>query len=176
MITMMRNNISMWDHTLCVKIFNLNGKKFFDAMMFWASRLGDGYMYGVIFLLLLVLNFQLAIQILPAALIAFAIEIATHVVVKKMTRRPRPFERISGIRSLIAPPDKFSFPSGHTAAAFLMATLFSFYFPIITVPVFLLAATIGFSRVYNGVHFPSDVLIGMLLGIISALIGLTIIR
>lgn len=176
MITIFFNNISTLDHTLCLKIFNLNGKKFFDRLMLWASRLGDGYMYGVVIIVLFALNYQVARQLAPAALIAFAIEITTHVLIKKITRRTRPFERITGVRALIIPPDKFSFPSGHTAAAFLMAMLFSYFFPVIVVPVFLLAATIGFSRVYNGVHFPSDVIIGMLLGIISALIGLTIIR
>ena len=61
---------------------------------------------------------------------------------------------------LIAPPDEFSFPSGHTAAAFVMVTVIGMHFVAGGVLLLPVAMTIGVSRVYPGVHYPSDVLAG----------------
>jgi len=63
----------------------------------------------------------------------------------------------TGIKNLIHPPDEFSFPSGHTAAAFLTAVLISRMAPHLSIPVFAAALMIGVSRIYNGVHYPTDV-------------------
>jgi undecaprenyl-diphosphatase len=61
-------------------------------------------------------------------------------------------------------------PSGHTAAAFLMASILSSFYPSVTVFVYLWALSIGFSRVLLGVHYPGDILAGAALGLgISAL-------
>ena len=78
------------------------------------------------------------------------------------------------IRNLIKFPDRFSFPSGHAAGAFMMATLLRHFYPALTIPFYATASVIGVSRVYNGVHYPSDVMAGTALGIASAQIGLTL--
>ncbi|MBN1999234.1 phosphatase PAP2 family protein, partial [candidate division KSB1 bacterium] len=78
------------------------------------------------------------------------------------------------IKIRINPPDKFSFPSGHTAGAFVMATMISVFYPAWTIPGYTMASVIGVSRVYNGVHFPTDVMAGVLLGRVCAMLGLWI--
>ncbi len=175
MIRILYNNVHSWDSILCLKIARLNGRKTLDAIMYSLSRLGDGYFYGVIGLLLFIIDFDLALKTVPAGLIAFVLEVAIYKVVKTTTKRDRPYCAVPGISSLMPPPDKFSFPSGHTAAAFVMATLFGTVMPILFIPLVIIAALIGFSRIYNGLHFPSDVLAGMALGISCAKIGLAII-
>ncbi|HDZ11068.1 MAG TPA: phosphatase PAP2 family protein, partial [Bacteroidetes bacterium] len=66
------------------------------------------------------------------------------------------------------PPDQYSFPSGHTAAAFLMAQLLGYQLPFLVLPLYILAGLIGYSRIYLRVHYPLDVFFGAVLGFVSA--------
>jgi len=109
---------------------------------------------------------------LQAVLLAFAIERPVYFVLKNGLRRNRPQAALQNFRSIITPSDQFSFPSGHTSAAFMMATLLGFYCTPLTIPLYCWAALVGFSRVVLGVHFPTDTLVGAILGIGTALFSL----
>ncbi len=108
-----------------------------------------------------------------AGLVAFALELAAYRVIKQTVRRNRPFEVVAGVACRRRPSDRFSFPSGHTAAAFVAATLIAEIYPPLLPAAGLWALAVGISRVHLGVHFPSDVVAGMLLGILSAACGIT---
>jgi undecaprenyl-diphosphatase len=84
---------------------------------------------------------------------------------KVIVQRHRPFEHQLGPAS-----STHSFPSGHTATSFACATVLSSIAPRWRVPFFVLAALIGFSRVYNAMHYPTDVLAGAVLGVLTALL------
>jgi undecaprenyl-diphosphatase len=86
-----------------------------------------------------------------------------NVVLKGLTRRHRPTEPVPDDRSL-PKPDSSSFPSGHTASAAAFSGVVGREYPALWLPLNALAALIGFSRVYTGVHYPGDVLGGWLLG------------
>jgi len=104
---------------------------------------------------------------LMVGITAFAIELVCYKIIKQLTTRVRPFQANIGIHNLVEPQDQYSFPSGHTAAATVAALLFSIATPIL-IPAFLsLAIVIGLSRVYLGVHYPTDVLMGFALGVFS---------
>jgi membrane-associated phospholipid phosphatase len=88
---------------------------------------------------------------------------------KKIVQRERPFEKYS----FIVKRDEgggYSFPSGHTSAAFTTATSLSLLFPkwYVIAPAYLWAASVGYARMYQGVHYPTDVLAGAVVGAGSA--------
>ncbi len=168
------NRLISWDARICVSIYRLNGRRSFDLANYTMSRLGDGYMYAFISMLILLFDFDAARLIIPAGIIGFTIEHSIYLVLKKKIRRSRPFTLNAEIKHLILPPDEYSFPSGHTAGAFLVATLLAHFYPVVMLPSLLFATMIGFSRIYNGVHYPGDVLAGTTLGIICAKIGLAV--
>lgn len=82
--------------------------------------------------------------------------------------RERPAHRFPNPRPLVDVPVSDSFPSGHAAISFTCAALLAWLTPLPKVPLFALAALIAFSRVYNGVHYPLDVLGGAALGLAVA--------
>jgi undecaprenyl-diphosphatase len=87
---------------------------------------------------------------------------------KLVVQRHRPFETQLGPAS-----NTHSFPSGHSATSFACATVLAAYAPRWRVVFFVLAALIALSRVYNGMHYPTDVLAGSVLGV---LVGLLVLR
>ncbi|MDZ7265794.1 MAG: phosphatase PAP2 family protein [candidate division KSB1 bacterium] len=168
-------NLSQREAWLCRRVVAWNGKRAVDRLMYVASRSGDGQFYAILGLVVGVTDHEMARRFLPAGLLAFALQVPLYLLVKRKVKRPRPFEQIPGLQHLIAPPDRFSFPSGHTAGAGLMATLISAYYPAGAMVSCLWAGVIAFSRVYNGVHYPTDVLAGALLGIACAQTGMALV-
>ena len=80
--------------------------------------------------------------------------------------RDRPPLSHPGPEPLLDVPSTHSFPSGHATVSFACATVLALAVPRLRVPLFALAALISFSRVYVGVHYPSDVLAGAVLGLL----------
>lgn len=87
---------------------------------------------------------------------------------KYAVQRDRPPTVILDPKPLMEVPTTSSFPSGHTSTSFACAYVISRLEPRLTIPVFVLAALIGFSRVYVGVHYPLDVVAGAIFGLIVA--------
>jgi hypothetical protein len=91
------------------------------------------------------------------------VAIGVNYIVKVIVRRPRPV--IEGLPPLGGAPSSLSFPSGHATSSFACATAMSRIAPEATIPFFVLAAAIAVSRPYLGMHYPSDVLVGAVLGV-----------
>ena len=139
------------------------------------SHSGDGWLYGFFGVSMLMLGDSHSILVLKAGLVAFLIELPCFMLLKAMIKRDRPFIRVSESSSVITPADKFSMPSGHTTAAFLMAALIGYFFGVFLLVVYCWAALIGLSRVVLGVHYPSDILAGAALGTSCAVLGIIIV-
>jgi undecaprenyl-diphosphatase len=142
----------------------------------YLSKTADGPLYALLAAVLC--KYQgIDSPFLHAILLAFLIERPLYFILKNSFKRNRPAAALENFVSVIVPADKFSFPSGHTSAAFMMATLISYFSqPLIDNSlIFLLfawATSIGFSRVILGVHFPTDTLMGAMLGVSTALFSL----
>lgn len=102
---------------------------------------------------------------LLALLIGF---LCTNVILKPLVCRTRPWLVVEGLTTLVVENDPHSFPSGHTCAAFAAACAWRPYLPKRWGNTALACAVLmGFSRLYVGVHFPTDVLCGALIGVLS---------
>lgn len=99
--------------------------------------------------------------------------LCTNVVLKHLVARPRPWLTVEGLVHLVAEHDPNSFPSGHTCAAFAAASAWARALPRrwMGVTAVVLAALMGLSRLYVGVHFPSDVLAGMAVGLLCGFLA-----
>jgi undecaprenyl-diphosphatase len=105
-----------------------------------------------------------------AARVALATVAVSHLlvqIVKRTVVRSRP-AKVERFVSLVTEPDCFSFPSGHATASMSVAVVYGAAFPVWAAPLLLLALLVGFSRVRLRVHYPSDVLVGQLIAVVTA--------
>jgi undecaprenyl-diphosphatase len=89
--------------------------------------------------------------------------------VKRTVGRPRPSLCTKGA-GFIAAPDRFSFPSGHATASMAVALAYAMAFPVLAVPIIVLAGVVGASRVILGVHYPGDVAAGQAIAVATHLL------
>lgn len=100
---------------------------------------------------------------------ALATLVLSHLIVQVIKRtvgRPRPSRGLAST-ALVVEPDRFSFPSGHATAAMSVAFIYASAYPSLALPLVVLAAGIGMSRVFLGVHYPGDVIVGQVIALLT---------
>lgn len=149
---------------------------FMDPVMIFASTLGNnGFIWIVIAVVLLFTKRyrECAIVMALALILSFLI---CNVTLKNLVARDRPFWIDETVILKIEEPHDFSFPSGHTFSSFAAAVTLFLYSRKIGIAALALALTIGFSRLYFFLHFPSDVLASVLLGSLTAGLAVFLFR
>lgn len=121
----------------------------------------DGPLYVLIALSLWVFGFE---ALAYAIVLGFILERCAYLILKRGFKRNRPEEALDNFKSFIVPSDQFSFPSGHTSGAFFIAYCLNEAFPDFGLYLYIWAAQVGLSRIFLGVHFPTDTVMGALLG------------
>jgi undecaprenyl-diphosphatase len=132
--------------------------------MLTATRMGDGWIWYSLAAIVLVVGGPVRYVAVGSAMCAALAGVAVFKLLKAVSRRERPCQLEPHCWATILPPDKFSFPSGHTMTAFSIALVVSFFYPALEGPLYFLAISIASSRVVLGMHFLSDVLAGAVLG------------
>lgn len=153
-----------------------SGSQVLRAFFRGVSRLGDGWLWCALIALLPLL--QGAQGWIAAAHLAAtgAVGLLTYRLIKRHAVRERPFITHPAIQCAAAPLDRYSFPSGHTLHAVSFAFLGTHYLPELAAPLALFALLVALSRVVLGLHYPTDVAAGAVLGGGLALASLQVAR
>lgn len=153
------------DYRLMRRLNRWRAPRWVRYWMIAATRMGDGWLWYALGLILLFWGGPQRFSAVGAAGSAAIAGILVFKALKHLSQRPRPCQMEPHCWSKILPPDKFSFPSGHAMTAFSIALVLSYYYPSLEATLFFLALSIAFSRIVLGMHFLSDVLAGMVLGV-----------
>lgn len=140
-----------------------------DIMVFF-STIGNGGICWIavcIVLLLIPRTRKCGITMAAAMLLT---TILGNEIIKKVVARPRPCTVDTGVTLLIPRPGQYSFPSGHTANSFTAAVSIFLYYRKPGILALVVASIIAFSRMYLFVHYPTDILGGILLGTLDAML------
>ena len=147
-----------------------------DSLMCMITKLGEA---GAIWIILAVILLLIPKTRKTGAIVvaALAVDIVLcNGILKPFIGRIRPCDINTSIQLLVARPDDFSFPSGHTAASFAAVTALFFAKEKYRYPALVLAVLIAFSRLYLYVHYPTDILGGILVGILCGVIAYLITK
>lgn len=161
----MRRFIVHFDHRLMRRVHRWPAPLWVRWWMLAATRGGDGWLWWAAGVLVALAGGPRRVAAIASALAASATGIAFYLAVKRITDRKRPCEFEGHCWAELLPPDRFSFPSGHTIVAFAISTVLSLFYPAIAALAIFCAVSVAASRIVLGMHFLSDVLAGVAIGI-----------
>lgn len=148
---------------------------FLDSFMMAVTSLGNGGILWIALAAVLLIfkksrkyGLMMALALILGALIC-------NVTLKPLVARIRPYELAESVKLLISAPADYSFPSGHTTASFAAASSLFISGAKGRYAVLLLAVLIAFSRLYLYVHYPTDVLAGMMIGIFCGWLSCSVV-
>jgi undecaprenyl-diphosphatase len=139
-----------------------------DKIMPVITYLGNGGIVWIIISLVLIMTKKYRKIGILCALALLLNTIIGEGILKNLFQRQRPFVDMPIVNLLVSKPVSYSFPSGHTSTAFAVAGVLGSQFKRCKTPIFILASLIAFSRLYLFVHYPFDVLAGIIQGMICA--------
>ena len=135
---------------------------------------GEWWMYISYAVITVLVNPEIGKDAIKLGLVAYGLHYPSYYVIKNITKRQRPFEKYQEIKALVNPPDKYSLPSGHSSGTMISALITTSFFDGLTF-LFFWPVIVGLSRVFLGVHFISDTILGLILGFASFYIANIII-
>ncbi|MDE3197133.1 MAG: phosphatase PAP2 family protein [Acidobacteriota bacterium] len=156
--------ITAGDRKIMHRINRWEPPRWFRAWMLTSSRAGDCWLWLALGTILLLFGGEQRFQVVFTAGVSAAAGGAAFILVKRAIGRERPCSREPHCWSTLLPPDRFSFPSGHTIMAFAIAVPIGLCYPELLAGLIFCAMSVAASRVILGLHYVTDVLAGILIG------------
>jgi undecaprenyl-diphosphatase len=156
--------LSAGDHRLMLRVNGWKPPRWMRLWMVAATRGGDGWLWYAMGMVIALAGGPERFRALVAAVAAVSVGIALQLALKRACGRKRPCALAPHCWTTLLPPDKFSFPSGHTIIAFAVALSLGMFYPELLPGLLFCAASVALSRILLGMHFLSDVLAGAVLG------------
>lgn len=160
----MKNRFRQFDELFIDLINGRMNSKFLDIFMYRVTDLGGAIFSTLLSLVFIIFGNRFIKEIGIQCLMVLGISQIIVQGLKKILSRERPYKIIETLNTFGIDLSDYSFPSGHTTASFSIASTLALNIPRISLIVFILALIIGISRIYLGVHYPTDVAAGIFLG------------
>lgn len=166
----MKDKLKRFDDIFINLINRKMNHRYLDTIMYRATNLG-GAIFSSLLVIVLILIGSSNVKLMGfEALGALCTSQAIVHALKRILSRERPYKIIEQLNTFGINLKDYSFPSGHTTASFSIATTIAFNMPKLSIVVFAIAVIVGISRIYLGVHYPTDVAAGIFLGVGTALV------
>jgi undecaprenyl-diphosphatase len=157
-----------WEAGVCLRCNRLARNPAVRGYFSLVSRLGDGLAWYATLIVLPLLEGSAAL--LPSTHMALtaALGVVLYKLIKGSLNRERPFASYRAVKELVPALDRYSFPSGHTLHATLFTIMLAHYYPALLVIAAPFSLSVALSRVMLGLHYPTDVLAGLVVGALLA--------
>lgn len=165
--------IQAWDLQKVRQISALPLLKSHPKALKFLTRIGDGWIWGIVCGLMFSFYSQAEIiALLSVGLSAGLISLGLYEGIKLSTKRPRPFILAPELSPEVPPMDRYSFPSGHVMNNFAVGLALALLSPALGIPLMVLALVWGLLRIHFCVHYPTDILVGLVLALPCASLAL----
>ena len=160
--------LALWMHGASTRLWVVN-------LLHSVSRIGDGWIwYGIVVCLPWAggpIGSSASVRMIAVAVV----DIVIYKIVKRWIARPRPFRACPGFRECARSLDEYSFPSGHTLHSVACSVILTAYYPVLGFFVWPFTVLVAVSRVVLGLHYPSDVIVGALIGAVTAVVSFNLL-
>jgi len=160
--------VALWMHGAAARDWVLR-------LLIVIGRVGDGWIWYAVIVGLPWLDRTTGTSVSVRMIAVGLVNLVIYRIVKRWIARPRPFRACPGIRECDRSLDEFSFPSGHTLHSVAFSVVLTVYHPVLGLLVWPLTLLIAVSRVVLGLHYPSDVIVGALIGAATAAISFNLL-
>jgi undecaprenyl-diphosphatase len=156
--------VTQRDHRLMRRLSCWSPPRWVRLWMMSSSRAGDGWLWASLAVPILWLGGTARYRAMVVLATAVVLGLMLFLILKRLIGRERPCSINPICWARLIPPDRFSFPSGHSITAFAITVPLSMFYPAYMVGLLFCALSVAMSRVVLGLHFLSDVIAGSLMG------------
>ena len=156
--------VADWDLAWCLRLNRYSAHSAIAIFFKHISRLGNGRFWYSLIALIAVVEGLPVLPVLSQILLTAGAGVLIYKALKQRTLRPRPYQVHQAVVLGERPLDHFSFPSGHTLHAVLFTVMLGYHFPALLPLLLVFTPLVALSRMVLGLHYPTDVLAGAVIG------------